>query len=129
MAPTSQHLKLNNQCKPVLLANDRMTGQTPGILLGCQLRGLLGSNFEHSPTLRKAGPSLIVLFAADPNKVQTLGCGLPIGSCQFNNPLVNLDARNNPILLEYLNKGLPIRGLLVKGFLEEDDPKSGHQGL
>ena len=49
-----------------------------------------------------------------------LGGGLLISASNLNGPLVNLDAGESASLLEDIDEGLAILGLLVQGLLEED---------
>jgi hypothetical protein len=47
--------------------------------------------------------------------------GLAIGSSNLNGTLVDLNTRQDTSLIQHINKGLPILGLLVEGLLKEDD--------
>ena len=49
-----------------------------------------------------------------------LGGGLLISASNLNGPLVNLDAGESASLLEDIDEGLAILGLLVEGLLKED---------
>ena len=49
-----------------------------------------------------------------------LGGGLLVSASNLNGALVDLDARENASLLEDIDEGLAILGLLVQGLLEED---------
>ena len=49
-----------------------------------------------------------------------LSGGLLVGASNLNGALVDLDAREDASLLEDIDKGLAILGLLVEGLLKED---------
>lgn len=58
-----------------------------------------------------------------------MGGGLAIGAGDVNGALVDLDAWDDGILLEDLDEGLAVGGLLVKCLLEEDDAGEVGEGF
>lgn len=126
--PISEHLRLNNRDEPVLLAYDRVPGQPLGVVLDGELGWLGGPDLQDSTPLGEPGTDLVVLGAAGTEGVKPLGGGLPIGARELDDALVNLDTRDHAILLEDLDEGLPGRGLLVQGLLEEDHPREALEG-
>lgn len=53
----------------------------------------------------------------------TLGGALALGAHQVNNTLVDLDSGNDVLLLQQLNEGGAIVGLLVEGLVEQNDSR------
>jgi hypothetical protein len=120
MRSINKDLRLNNGHQTVLLADDGVASQTLGIQVNGQLGWLIRANLENSTPLGKAGTSLVVLGAALSKVIMALGGGLLVGANNLNGTLVDLDAGEDTTLLEDINKGLAILGLLVEGLLKED---------
>lgn len=121
MGPICQDLGLHNRHEPVLLTDDGIPRQPLSILLNAQLRRLSGPNLEHGPPLGEACPRLVVLLAAAAQGVEPLRGGLAVGAGDVDGALVDLDPRDDVVLLEDVDEGLAVGGFLVEGLLEEDD--------
>jgi hypothetical protein len=120
MRSIDKDLRLNNGHQTILLADDGVASKTLGVQVNGQLRWLVRANLEDSTPLGKAGASLIVLGAALGKVIMALGGGLLVGANNLDGTLVHLDAREHTALLEDIDKGLAVLGLLVEGLLEED---------
>ena len=120
MWPIDEDLRLHNRHQTVLLADDGIASKTLSVQVNGELRWLIGADLEDSTPLGKAGSSLVVLGAALAEVIMALGGGLLVGANNLNGALVDLDAREDASLLEDINEGLAILGLLVEGLLKED---------
>jgi len=120
MRAIDEDLWLHNRNQTILLADDGIASKTLSIQVNGKLRWLVGANLEDSTPLGKAGTGLVVLGTALAKVIMALGGGLLVSASNLNGALVDLDARENASLIEDINEGLAILGLLVQGLLEED---------
>ena len=91
--PVAKDLGLHDRHQSVHLADRRVTGQTPGVLLNRQLAGTMLVDFQDRPPFREPTPHVVVLFAASGQSVQTRGPTLVLAQMQSLDALVHLDAR------------------------------------
>jgi hypothetical protein len=116
----NKDLGLDDRHQPVLLADDGVASEALRIQINGELRRLVGADLEDGAPLGEAGTSLVVLGASLAKVIMALGGGLLLGAGNLDCALVHLDAREDTTLLEDIDEGLAILGLLVQGLLEED---------
>lgn len=128
MGAVGEDLRLDNGDEAVLLADDGIAGQALGVELDAQLRRLGGADLEDGAPLGEAGAGLVVLLAAGGEGVEALGGGLAGGAGDVDGALVDLDAGEDAVVVEDVDEGLAVGGLLVEGLLEEDDAGEEREG-
>lgn len=116
----SQDLGLDNGDQAVGLADDGITGQGVGVLVNGELRRAAVADLEDSTPLGKSSALLVVLGAALAEVVNSLGLSLAVGAREVNNTLVDLDTRDDVLVLEHLDKGGAVGGVLEESLLEQD---------
>lgn len=92
MGAINEDLGLNNGYKPILLANDGISGQALGIGIDRKLRRLVWPNLKHSTPLGETGTGLVVLGAPLAKVIVSLCGGLTVGSGKLDGALVDLDS-------------------------------------
>ena len=86
-----------------------------------ELRWAAISNLEDGSPLGESCTSLIVLLASLSETVQTSGGLFLVGAWQEDETLVDLDAWDDVLCLEQVNKGSAVSRVLEQSLLEEDD--------
>jgi hypothetical protein len=128
MRAIDKDLRLHNRHETILLADDGITSKTLSIEVNGKLRRLIGADLEDSTPLGEAGTSLVVLGAALAKVIMALGGGLLVCASDLNGALVDLDAGEDTSLLEDIDEGLAILGLLVQGLLKENHTTQAREG-
>lgn len=120
MVAIGQDFGLNNWHNTVSLANGCITGQHIGILQNCLIAGGVLADLQNGTPLGEVATVLLVLSATGIQIVKTLGGAFTFRSEQINDTGVDLDARNDSLLLQDVNEWGAILVLLVQGFVEQN---------
>ena len=129
-----QDLGLHDGHEALLLHGAGVAGQAPGVLAHRQFAGAaIAADAQHGAPFGKAGASGVIAFRPLRQAAQAGAPGFarqPAG--EGFNPLVDLDARHDPLLLEELHNRRPLatirrRAGLEKGFLVEDRAADRHR--
>lgn len=121
MVSVGEDLRLNNGGKPVLLADSGISSERVSSLSNGELRWASISNLEDGSPLGESCTSLIVLLASLSETVQTSGGLFLVCAWQEDETLVDLDAWDDILCLEQVNKGSAVSRVLEQSLLEEDD--------
>ena len=91
-----------------LLADGSVAGKNISILHHSLVGGGVARDLEDTAPLGKAAASLFVLGATLAHTIQTLCGALAVGAAQRHHALVRLDARDDALLLQHLNRKMII---------------------
>lgn len=118
----NQNFWLDDGHKSVVLADTTITGESMCSLVNRELRGAtIRSNLKNSSPLGKSASLFVEGFASSSKTIKTLSGLLPVGSSNFDGPLVDLNTSDDTARSEVFNEVDSILGLLVEGLLEHDD--------
>mmetsp|Transcript_19119 Transcript_19119/g.36831 ORF Transcript_19119/g.36831 Transcript_19119/m.36831 type:complete len:213 (-) Transcript_19119:25-663(-) len=122
MASIHENLRLNNGHKSIVLANGSVTRKgVGGFLDSVSGRSLAWEDLDHSTPLSESSANFVILLAAKVEVSQPLSVKLAIGSRKRAGAFVNLNAEDDTLLLETINKVGSVWHLLEERFLEKDD--------
>ncbi|GMR42623.1 hypothetical protein PMAYCL1PPCAC_12818, partial [Pristionchus mayeri] len=105
----------------VLLADRCIASKHLGDLDECRVGGSGARDAVHAAPLGKLSSVLLVLGASRIEIIESLGGSLSLSAGHRNHSLVNLDSRDDSLLLEHLHEGSSVVSLLVHCLVEEDD--------
>ena len=122
MLAVHEDLGLDDRDQAILLARGGVTREAVGILADGLLGGAGGArrDLEDRAPLGEAGAEAVVLGAARAKPVEAGAVRLAVGAGERLDALVDLDAGDHALLLEELDEGLALLGLLADGLVEHD---------
>ena len=122
MLAVHEDLGLDDRDQAILLARGGVTREAVGILADGLLGGAGGArrDLEDRAPLGEAGTEAVVLGAARAKPVEAGAVRLAVGAGERLDALVDLDAGDHALLLEELDEGLALLGLLADGLVEHD---------
>ncbi len=120
MRAVHQDLGLDNGHEAVSLANAGVACKAPGSLADGALRRAVFAYRDDSAPLCEAGAGLVVAGAALVHVGKALRVLFAVRARQPAGALVDLDAENDPVLLEAVDEQRPVVELLEQRLLKED---------
>ena len=122
MLAVHEDLGLDDRDQAILLARRGVAREAVGILADGLLGGAGGArrDLEDRAPLGEAGAEAVVLGAARAKPVEAGAVRLAVGAGERLDALVDLDAGDHALLLEELDEGLALLGLLAEGLVEHD---------
>ena len=122
MLAVHEDLGLDDRDQAILLARGGVTREAVGILADGLLGGAGGArrDLEDRAPLGEAGAEAVVLGAARAKPVEAGAVRLAVGAGERLDALVDIDAGDHALLLEELDEGLALLGLLAEGLVEHD---------
>ena len=118
-----QHLGLDDRHEPVRLADRRVARERVRVLVDRELRRRRARHvrdLEHGAPLGEARALLVVLGAALAEVVDALRARLAVRAEERLHALVDLDARDDALLLHHVDERRAVGRLLVERLLERD---------
>lgn len=123
MITIGQNFRLDDGYDSGALADGSVTSQNVGVFQDSQFARGVFLDLQHTPPLSEMAPILLVLDATSLKIVETLGRALVVGAKERHDTLVDLDTGEDVTLLQELNEGCSIVGLLVESLVEQDDTR------
>lgn len=114
------YLGLNNRNDSISLTDGCIASQDVSVLKQSLVRWDVLADLQNASPFGELATVLLVLSAALVKVIQTLGGALALRAHKVDNSSVDLDTGQDSLLLEQLNEGSAIIGLLVKGLVVED---------
>lgn len=119
-----EDLGLDDRDYPGALADGGVTGEDVGVLEDGELRGTVLLDFKDATPFGEVTAVLLVLDATGLEVVETLGRALVVGSEEWYHTGVDLDTGDYVALLQEVDEGSSVVGLLVQGLVEQDNTRN-----